>query len=152
MATQVKNTQQYAAILAALGTEDKALNAYFDIHPDERPAETTEVDANVQLLVNSGLSVEQARQVLSAQVEAAPEEPKTLTPEEVGEALVAQHGYTFAKGRVYGGTALAEAIVRVTRTGSPEIVQSSGVGRTKALLVTRKESGDVAIQNLTKPV
>ena len=81
----------------------------------------------------------------------AAEAPKPVTSKDVAEALVEEKGYTFTKGRVYGGVTLAEAIVRVHKTGSPQIVQSSGVGRTKGVLVYKEESGDVALQNLTQP-
>lgn len=41
-----------------------------------------------------------------------------------------------------------EAAVRVRKTGSPELIRSSGVGHTKAVLLYREDSGDVAAQNL----
>ena len=44
--------------------------------------------------------------------------------------------------RVYTNMAIVEAQVRVIKTGKPEIVSSSGVGRTKAVLIQRTESGD----------
>ena len=70
------------------------------------------------------------------------------TSKERGDELVQAEGLTFARGRVYLTPDTIEAAVRVRKTGSPEIIRSSGVGRTAAVLLFREESGDVAAQNL----
>ena len=68
-----------------------------------------------------------------------------------GARLVEKKGYAFTSCRVYVNMSIVEATVRVLKTGKPEIITSSGVGRTKAVLIQRMESGDVSVQNLTKP-
>jgi len=126
VATNVRKTKKFRALVAALGSEEAALVAYNAaeaLRVGEGPTKTAKVT-----------------------------EPASLTSKEKGETLVAQQGLTFTKGRVYGGPSLAEAIVRVHKTGKPEVVKSSGVGRTKAVLVYKEESGDIAQQNLCEPV
>ena len=111
-----KNDPRFIELVAILGSEDKALEAF-----DRLQAVTT------------------------------PATPAAAAPvKSKADKLVEKHGYGYAKGRVYATPTLAEAIVRVHRNGKPEIVQSSGVGRTKAVLVSKQESGDVSLQNLTK--
>src|SRR4051794_21053541 len=43
----------------------------------------------------------------------------------VGEALVEKHNYAFSSGRIYATEDVALGIVRVLKTGTPEIVQTS---------------------------
>lgn len=139
------------------------------------PAPQPQVDPRVARLVESGgYTLEEATAVIEelfptaaataepeasepAEAEAPVEEPEVsggdveaTPPQPAHDALVEEHGLTFTKGRVYVTPDATEAIVRVRKTGSPEIIQSSGVGRTKALVLFRTDSGDVAIQNLTK--
>lgn len=161
--TRPRATKKFKALIAAGLSETEAFNVLGV--GDEAP--TVESDP-VADLVTAGFTEVQARKIIAdraagegkvkgkkkgkkAKAEAAPE-PEVISPKQAAEALVAQQGMTFTRGRVYGGIELAKAIVRVSETGTPEIVASSGVGRTSAVLVYRETSGDVAQQNLMKPV
>ena len=141
----LKKNPQFQALVAVLGSEEKAREAFDRI---TKPA----VDSRVQELMAAGFSEEEAKAALAdeAPKPKAEAKPVAKTSKERAEELVADKGYDFTKGRVYGGVTLAEAIARVFRSGKPEIVQSSGIGRTKGVLVYKEESGDVALQNLTK--
>ena len=141
--TNVKSDPQFQTLLAVLGSEDKARAAFDRINGEK-------VDPQVQKLIDAGFTKADAEKALAGESEAKPEAKKPTTSKERAEALVEKRGFSYAKGRVYATTALAEAIVRVHKGGKAEIVASSGVGRTKAVLVYREESGDVALQNLTK--
>lgn len=120
IAAKIKQDPQFQALVAALGSEDAAKVAYQALADTPKPVEAPK-----------------------------PATKPAPTSKERAEELREKQGFTYAKGRVYGGPTLAEAIVRVHKTGKPEIVASSGVGRTKAVLVYREDSGDVAQQNLT---
>jgi hypothetical protein len=125
-----------------------------------------EVDPDVARLVETGAFTPEEAEAAIREVKAMSPEPATptedepapeptapkveLTSEEKGDALVAEHGLKFTRGRVYLTADDIEAAVRVRKTGSPEIVQSSGVGHTKAILFFGTPSGAVAAQNLTK--
>lgn len=149
MTTRIKSTKKFKALVAVLGSEEAALAAF-----ERAEAPVVALPSPVEQLVAAGFTPEEAERALAnAGAAVAPVEPaKPLTSKDRGEALVAERGLAFAKGRVYVGSAHAEAIVRVLRTGTPEIVQSSGVGRTVAVLVYKEESGDAALQNLSNPV
>lgn len=136
-----KNDPQFKALVAVLGSQAKAKVAF-----DRLPKAEIKGDPRIQELVAAGFSEEDAKAALTEAPAEAAAEP---TKKEQDAALVEKAGYTFTKGRVYTGVEHAEAIVRVHRTGKTEIVQSSGVGRTKAVLVAKEESGDIALQNLT---
>jgi hypothetical protein len=140
----IKADPQFQALVAILGDDEKALEHFHALHPVEPEVE---VDPRIQKLLDVGLTQEQAEAAL-ADVEEAVEAP--VTEKEKAEALVTERGFTYAKGRVYATPLLAEAIVRVHRGGKAEIVPSSGVGRTKGVLVYKEDSGDVALQNLTR--
>ena len=158
--TRPRATKKFKALIAAGLSESDALT----VMGADDSATQVEPDAKAQL-IDAGFTEEQATKILAdrdkgkgkkkgkkakaKQVEAAPE---ALTPKQEAEALVASKGLTFTRGRVYGGAALAEALVRVMKTGTAEVVTSSGVGRVSAVLVYRETSGDVACQNLAKPV
>jgi len=119
-----------------------------------RIASKIKQDPQFQALVAALGSEEQAKLAFDG-IRQASAEPKLavvtpLSSKQRAEALVEKQGFEYAKGRVYAGPVLAEAIVRVHKTGKPEIVASSGVGRTKAVLVYKEDSGDVALQNLTR--
>lgn len=134
-----KSDPQFQALVGVLGSEAKAKVAFDRIRKDAEP----KVDPKVQELVDAGFTEEEAAKAL-AEVE-APVEAK-----DPAEALVESQGYKHTKGRVYGGPSLAEAIVRVHKTGKPEIVPSSGKGRVAGVVVFKTEGGDVAQQNLVK--
>lgn len=139
----IKNNPQFKALVAALGSEEKAKVAFDKLRP------STKVDPRVQTLLDAGFTEEEATAALAEK--AAPvEKAAPATSKERGDQLREKQGFEYAKGRVYATGTLAEAIVRVLKSGKPEIVASSGVGRTKAVLVYREESGDVTLQNLTK--
>jgi hypothetical protein len=146
---KVRNDAQFQALVAVIGDDQKALVAFQRLNPEPEPE--PEIDPRIQALVDKGFTVEQAELALSdveATVEAVVEAP--VTEKDKADALVTERGFGYAKGRVYATPLLAEAVVRVHRGGKAEIVPSSGVGRTKAVLVYREDSGDVALQNLTK--
>jgi len=163
--TRPRSTKKYKALIAA-GLSDS--DALLTMGVSEAPV-VTEVDNRVATLVSGGFTQEQAEQIVRDQdAGAKPAKkgkkgkkakaakvtaPAELTAKERAEALVAEKGLTFTRGRIYSpADRLAEAIVRVAKTNSPEIVTSSGVGHVAALLVYREDSGDVAVQNLKKPV
>lgn len=142
------NTQFQALVSVFDGDEAKALERFGRLNPE--PIEP-EVDPRFQALIDKGFTPEDAQLALAdveATVEAVVEAP--LTEKDKADALVSERGFGYAKGRVYATPLLAEAIVRVHRGGKAEIVPSSGVGRTKAVLVYKEDSGDVAMQNLTQ--
>lgn len=146
----ITRTKKYKALIAVGLSPDDAARRYREI---VEGAVTPEPDP-LAALVDAGFTEEEARAIVSsgAVVEApVAEAPKPKTSQEVAEALVEEHGYAFTKGRVYVTADTIEAAVRVRKTGSPEVVTSSGVGRTAATLIFKLESGDVAIQNLAKP-
>ena len=142
-----KRTKKFQALITTAGlSEDRALRI---VMGNDLPV----ADSRITALVEAGFTEDEARNLLAEQSTASGESEPEPEPElSLAEALVAQHGLTFTKGRVYGGVTLAEAIVRVSKTGTPEIVASSGVGRTAAVLVNRESSGDVSVQNLRRPV
>jgi hypothetical protein len=141
----IKRTKKFKALLAVGLDEDTALK-----HLGHRVADPT--TAAIAELVAAGFTEVQAKSIVGGS--AAPTEPakaaasKVLTSKEHGEVLVEERGLAFARGRTYGNTNTAEAIVRVLKTGKPEIIQSSGVGRVAAVLIYREDSGDFALQNL----
>lgn len=165
-----RRSKKYKALIETLKLSDPAALAVLGYTVE--PAEP-EVDPRVTRLIETGaFSLAEAEEAVRAS-ETAPEEAPTdepaeadeapaepeqatsggdveLTSEQVGNGLVEAQGLTFTKGRVYLTADAVEAMVRVRKTGSPEIIQSSGVGRTKAVLFFRMDSGDVAAQNLTK--
>lgn len=142
---KLKQDPQYKALVAALGSHAKAKVAFERLRPS-----TPEVDPRVAQLMETGLFTQAEAEAAVAEQAAPVEAPAPQTSKQKAEALAESKGYTYARGRIYATTALAEAIVRVHKGGKPEIVQSSGVGRTKAVLVYKEESGDVALQNLTQ--
>lgn len=161
--TRPRATKAFKALIAAGFDDAEALNV---LGVQAEP----EVDPRIATLVAGGFTAEQAEAIIAGkdgakggnkgkgkkgkkakaepEAEAAPE----LTNKQIAEALVASQGLAFTRGRVYGGVNLAEAIVTVHRTGEPTIVPASGAGRVAAVLVYREASGDVAQQNLMKPV
>ena len=163
--TRPRATKQYKALMAIPGlTDERAL----EILGVTAPAEP-EVDSRLAGLIAGGFTEEQATKILAdqdggtttkaerkaakkAKHETVAEPATELTDKQRAEALVAQQGLAFTKGRVYASPTLAEAIVRVHKGAGPEVIKASGVGRTAAVLVYREDSGDVALQNLAKPV
>ena len=139
----IKATKVYKALIQALGDEDKALLAYHRVNALEVPAPVAVVDPLAGLLA-AGFTQAQAEEALKPSVSLA-----KPTSKELGEALVIEGGFSYAKGRVYANDALVAAYATVKATAEPAIVASSGVGRTKAVLVYKEESGDVTFQNLT---
>jgi len=147
-----KRTKKYQACIAVGLDETEALK--YAGYVAQTPVDETE--ANIALLVQAGFTREMAIEALSdkpvaADATGAPVriEPKQ-SPKDVADQLVKEQGYKFGTGRVYGpkdGSLLA-AGARVLKTGVPEIVKSSGVGRTAAVQVVRQDNGDVYFQNL----
>ncbi|NUS02007.1 MAG: hypothetical protein HOV97_05520 [Nonomuraea sp.] len=167
--TRPRATKRYKALIAAGLSDTDALGVM-----GVSEAEAQEVDPRLAGLIHGGFTEEQARKILGDQ-DAAPKGKKgkkkgkkakasaaikaevaevvaaSMSPKERAEALVAEKGLTFTRGRVYVTPTMIEALARVTKTGKAEIVQASGVGRTTAVLIYKEESGDVAVQNLMKP-
>jgi hypothetical protein len=166
--TNPRATKKYKALIAAEFSDSEALNFLASQGVDVshvQPKDAPEDDA-LAALVQAGFTREQAEQLNASQpkgkkakkkakkakaAKAAPA-PEVLTAKQEGEALVAQRGFSFSRGRVYSTMETIEAQVRVLKTGRPEVVSTSGVGRVVAVLIYREESGDVAVQNLAKPV
>lgn len=156
--TRPRSTKKFKALIAAGLSET---DAFAVMGVDGNMPNDAEPDALTQL-VDAGFTQDEAAKILADRdtgkgkkkkgKKAKAQAPEALTPKQEAEALVASKGLTFTRGRVYGGASLAEALVRVMKTGSAEIVTSSGVGRVSAVLVYRETSGDVAMQNLSKPV
>jgi hypothetical protein len=134
MATNVKATKKYKALIAVGLSPEQAMKA---LSP-----EPVKDDPRAQLIA-AGFTPEQADGILGTS-------GGTADADEVSEAdaLVEASPYKFAKGRVYVNSSIVEGVVRVIKTGKPEIVTTSGTGRTKAVLLVRQDSGDVSIQNL----
>lgn len=155
---RVRSTKKYKALIA-LGMDDERALVQLG-HVAAAP-----VDPRLANLVAGGFSEEEAAQVLAsldaekgapapvlALVPApAPEPVKPPTAAEVADALVAGRGFVHTTGRVYSNAAIIEAQARVLKTGTPEVVASSGTGRTKAVVIFRMDNGDVAVQNLKAP-
>jgi len=83
-------------------------------------------------------------------------QPEFATPAAVAEAVAPKfdakvhaeaHGYALNTGRVYLTADAVKAAGRVVKTGTPEIVATSG-GRSTHVLVFRTDTGDAAVQNL----
>lgn len=159
--TRPRATKKYKALIAAGVNDAEALNILGVTVEQAGP----EVDPRIATLIQDGLfTVEQAERIIAGDgstkkkgkkgkgKKAKAEAPVELTPKQVAEALVAERGMTFARGRVYVTPAIIEALARVTKNGKAEVVQASGVGRVAAVLVYKETSGDVAVQNLAKPV
>lgn len=124
--TRVRSTKKYKALIAADFSDEQALTLLGATAPAPAKKAKGKKKAKAQ----------------------APE----LTAKQQGEALVAKRGLAFTRGRVYVNGSIIEAQVRVLKTGTPEVVTTSGVGRIVAVLVYREDSGDVAVQNLAQPV
>ena len=123
--TRIRSTKKYKALIAADFSDDDAMKI---------------------------LAPEAKAKKKGKGKKAKAQAPAELTAKQVAEALVAQRGLAFTRGRVYTNGPIIEAQVRVLKTGTPEVVQTSGVGRIVAVLIYREDSGDVAVQNLAKPV
>lgn len=149
--TKPRATKKFKSLVAVLGSEEAAVTAWNRAHPDNKIKVKDEPEAlpeAVQMLVDAGFTVEQAREALAAAGETEPE-AKALSSQELAEALVAKSGMIHVRGRVYTTTEIIEAQVRVLKTGKPEIVRTSGDHRIKAVAIWRTDSGDVAaVQNL----
>lgn len=167
----IKRSNAYKALIAAGKTERKALRkcGVVEVKP------VTDDSAKVAALVATGLYNEaEAKAVVAGQFFtptqatqvdltkpakkakkgvslAKPEPVVEATSKTASDALVAQSGYAHGRGRVYVNAAIVEGIVRVLKTGTPEIVNTSGVGRVPAVVIFREDSGDVAVHNLYRP-
>jgi hypothetical protein len=146
MASNVKATKQYKALFAALQSEELALAAYAKINT---PVEVVVAEPTpTEILLNAGFTAEQVATALEAPVEAVVVEVAVETAAEKQDRLVASKGYQYSKGRVYLSKSTLEAAARTLKSGRSQIVSTSGVGRTKALLLSKTETGDVSVQNL----
>lgn len=136
--TRVRSTKAYKDLLAAGLSDKKALKALgrTDVTP---LAKGTKTKARVAVELPLGKKGGKKAKATKAEPEAKPSKE---------ERLVAKAGKAFTRGRTYSNPAIIEAQVRVHKTGKPEVVPTSGVGRISAVLITRTESGDVAVQNL----
>ncbi len=145
-----RRTKKFKALVAIGLSEHDALAK---LGVQQGPA----ADERLADLIAGGFSEAEAREILAthdgAPASPAPapvvEPPKPATSQDLAEALVEASPFKFSKGRVYVGGDAIEAQVRVRKTGKPEIIAASGVGRTTAMVLFRTETGEVAIQNLT---
>lgn len=148
MSARIRSTKKYKALVAQGFSDTQALS-FLGAAPASSP---------VADLVAAGFTQEEAERIIGGQfatsgaVAEAVAPKVALTSKEQADALVAQHGFAHTKGRVYATGQILEAAARVLKGGAPEVVKSSGVGRTKAVVIFREDSGDVALQNLTDPV
>lgn len=147
---QIARTKKYQGLIAVGLSPEDAIKAYRRVveglaEPEPEP----EVNP-LQPLLDAGFTQEEAQAILaSGNTEPTAEEAKPEpTAQELAEALVVEKGFDFARGRVYVTPDMIESAVRVRKTGAAEIIASSGAGRTKAVLLFRTESGEVALQNL----
>lgn len=138
-------TKVFKALLVALdGDKDAALAAY-NAHianptPIDEPTEQP-VEAKVEEPKKKGKKGKKGKKAKSK---------KTKADQNALEALVAERGFQFTRGRVYVTPQIVEAAVRVLKTGRTEIATSSGNGRIEAVVVFATESGDAAVQNLVR--
>jgi len=140
-------------VLAALGVDEFGQPVEVDL---DKPAakgkkgkkakgKKAKVDLTKKVTLEKGKGKAKGKNNGKAKAKKAkPAEPELTA----GEALVAKHGLSFARGRVYINATTIEAQARVLKTGTPQIVESSTKGR--AVLVERTETGDVLVQNLFK--
>lgn len=160
-AAAARRTTKYKALVAVINLDTPAAvdAAALKILGVELPVAEPEPDPNAEALaglIAAGFDEAEAQEILTsvgteeATALAAPAKvaPRPQSSKDQAEALVAESDLTFTKGRVYLTPDSIEAAVRVRRTGHPEIITSSGVGRTKAVVLFREDSGDVAAQNL----
>lgn len=137
--TRVRSTKAYKDLVAAGLSDKKALKALG--RDDVAPRTKGKTKARVAVELPLGKKAKKAKPAKAAKVE-----PEAKPSKE--ERLVAKAGKSFTRGRTYSNPAIIEAQVRVQKTGKPEVVPTSGVGRISAVLISRTESGDVAVQNL----
>jgi hypothetical protein len=149
----VRRSNKYMALVEQLGLTDAAALAVLG-HTVEPKA-----DPRLAELIEAGFTPEEAAELLEdtdttpdTEPEPEPEPEPELTSKDRADALVAEHDLTFTRGRVYLSRDAIEAQVRVFKTGTPEIVATSGVGRAKAVVFYLSESGDLAAQHLTDAV
>ena len=139
--TAVKNirrTKAFKTLLAVGFSEDEAVHKLSKLAKDKE----TPVTDPLTTLVEGGFTPEDAAKILGVEVKT------DKTVRELFDEKVEAAGFSFARGRIYANPDVAEAIIRVHKTGSPEVVQTSGVGHTKAVALFLEESGDVSVQNL----
>jgi hypothetical protein len=149
----LRRTEKFKACITAKVDPDLAVKALDpELHAALHPVEADPLTAQVAALVAANFTEAEARRLLGGTAtEVTPAEAAVAVKDEA-EALVAAKGLAFTKGRVYVTGSILEAAARVLKGKKPEIVASSGVGRTSAVLVFCLPSGDAAIQNLHKPV
>lgn len=150
MSARIRATKQYKG-LRAVGLDDTAALRVLGHAPA--------VDTNTQTLLDAGFTPEQAASILGGQfatptavAQVVAPAPTQVTSKDLADNLVAQSGLSHGKGRVYATGEILTAAARVLKTGTPEIVRTSGKGKTPAVVIFREDSGDVAIQNLYNPV
>jgi hypothetical protein len=139
----LKNNPQFQALVATLGSEEKAKVAFERLRPT-----APKVDPRVAELMAAGFTEDEAKAALTE----APAEVEAKVEVDPADALREKKGYAFAKGRVYSTSALIEAQARVLRSGKPEIVvgRLTAGEKQRAVLVSKLESGDLSLQNLIK--
>lgn len=153
---RIRATPQYKALRSILGADGKArfsapvalAKVKALMCPDPEAPTTT---SDKQELIDAGFSPEHAAEAL-AEVESATVESiveaKPKSPKDLADELVASQGLRHTRGLVYTNTAIIEAQARVMKTGSPEVHKTSGIGHTKAVVVYKSDSGEVAVGNL----
>lgn len=152
---RIRATKGYKNLVGRGYSDEQAIALLAQVHGTEAaPAQPAEDPRITAFVAAHGVTREQAASILGAAEvasgAAAPvvAQPKPLTSAERADALVAQHGYGYGKGRVYLTSAVVEGFARVQRTGTPEIVVLGTEGRTVAVSLFRTDKGSVACQNL----
>lgn len=143
--SNITRTKAYKQLIAVGASDEQAKRLLAaKAAKTEAPKPAPKPQPNFEKLADElGLTVDEVKAALN-EPEVEADAPTESTPED----LVAAAGFTFTKGRVYVNKDVVEGIARVLTTGSTEIIRTSGNGRTKAVLVTRLESGDASVQNL----
>lgn len=146
-----RSTKKYQTLIHLGYSDEQALKVLAEIGVIE-PEPLPEFPVVQQLVASGEFTLEEAQTLVASLSPDQPvHTPAPLTPKQQAEALVEKAGLGYTKGRVYVNGAVLEAATRVLKTGTPEVTATSGVGHIAAVLVYREESGDVAIQNLSKP-
>lgn len=145
------STKKFKALLALGMDKDQAAKVYQQtvLGIAAEPVEANEPGPIAQL-VAAGFTQDEAEHML-AEGQSPEPQPVVAAGLDPIAALIAKHGFDFAKGRVYLGADAIEAAVRVRRTGTPELIASArATTRPRAVVVYQGENGEVIVQNLIR--
>lgn len=147
----IRRSNAYKALIAEGKSPAKALKR---LTRDQTPKADPNAAKIAALVATGEFTQAEAVQIVAAQhfTPTAVAKATKETSSDTADRLVAEAGLAHARGRVYVSPTIIEATVRVSKGGSPEVVATSGVGRTTHVVVFRTEGGDVALQNCYRPV